>query len=647
MAGQMRDTEVAHEPTREALAGELAEAIEKQAATSDVLRMISSHPTDAQPIFDMIAQRAKQVCEGQFCAVFRFDGEFIHLVANHGMSPEGALVYHQHFPVRPGRINAIGRAIQDRSVTEIPDIEADAEYGSGAVAKAVTFRSIVGVPMMRDGKAIGGIAVSRAAVGRFPAKHIDQLRTFADQAVIAVDNVRMFNESEDALKRQTATSDVLRVISSSPTDTEPVFDTIVRNAVVLCDALFGIVFRVEGDLIRMVAHHNLTPQVLELLGRLYPMRPSAEHASGRVILSGALVHVHDVLADPNYHRGVAAFGGWRSLLAVPMMSREGAAVGVIWIARAAAGPFPDNQIALLQTFAEQAVIAIENVRMFRQLEARTEALTQSADQLAAANAQVTALNTQLKTENLRMGIELDVTRRLQLMLLPGVDELRQVEGLDIAGHMQPAVEVGGDYFDVLQHGGRVKIGIGDVTGHGLESGVLMVMTQAIVRALLASGEIDHVRFLTILNHALFGNVQRMGGDKNLTLCLLDYAAGEMKVSGQHEEMIVVRRDGTVERVDTIDLGFPVGLVEEISQFIGQVTVKLLPGDGVVLYTDGITEAENMADEQYGLARLCAVVSRHWSQSAEAIKDAVVSDVARYIGAQTVYDDITLVVVKQQ
>ena len=283
----------------------------------------------------------------------------------------------------------------------------------------------------------------------------------------------------------------------------------------------------------------------------------------------------------------------------------------------------------------------------QKVEARTAELTQRTGELDQANALVTALNAQLQSENLRMGSELDVTRRLQLMLLPGAAELQGVEGLDIAGHMQPAVEVGGDYYDVLQHQGRVKIGIGDVTGHGLESGVLMVMTQAIVRALLTSGETDPVRFLSTLNLALFGNVQRMGGDKNLTLCLLDYADGEVKVSGQHEEMIVVRKGGAVERVDTIDLGFPVGLVDDISAFVGQATVRLEPGDGIVLYTDGITEAENMAGKQYGQARLCAVVSRHWSESAEAIKDAVVSDVAAYIGSQTVYDDITLVVLKQQ
>jgi serine phosphatase RsbU (regulator of sigma subunit) len=174
----------------------------------------------------------------------------------------------------------------------------------------------------------------------------------------------------------------------------------------------------------------------------------------------------------------------------------------------------------------------------------------------------------------------------------------------------------------------------------------MVMTQAIVRALLTSGETDPVRFLTALNYALCGNVKRMGSDKNMTLCLVDYAAGKLKLSGQHEEVIIIRRNGKVELVDTINLGFPVGLEEEISDFIGQKTIRLKRGDGMVLYTDGITEAENMKHEHYGQKRLCKVVQKHWKKSAEAIKKAVVSDVMRYIGKQTVYDDITLVVAKQ-
>ena len=630
-----------------ALTAELRESFEQQAATTEVLRTISSSPNSAQPVFDMIARCAKQLCDGQFCAVFRFDGALIHLVSHHGISAEGAIAYERGFPVPPSRVNAISRAIEGSCVAHIPDVEADPGYGSLSVARAVTFRSIVAVPMMHDGQPIGGIAVSRSVVGLFPAKHIAQLHTFANQAVIAIENVRLFNQTKESLEQQSAMSEILRVISGSTNDIQPVMNAVSENAARVCGARDAQIFRIEGELLRLAASFGSLPA---LEGFEQGIAINRNWVTGRAVVDRQTVHIHDLSTAPvtEFPKGkeFALRFGHRTTLATPLL-REGIPIGAILIRRSEVRPFSDKQVTLLETFATQAVIAIENVRLFKALESRTEALTLSNEQLAAVHAQVTALNAQLQSENLRMVSELEVTRRLQLMLLPGAAELQGVEGLDIAGHMQPAVEVGGDYFDVLQHEGRVKIGIGDVTGHGLESGVLMVMTQAIVRALLTSGETDHVRFLSTLNLALFGNVQRMGGDKNLTLCLLDYAAGEVKVSGQHEVMIVVRKGGTVERVDTIDLGFPVGLVDDISAFVGQVTVRLEPGDGIVLYTDGITEAENMGGEQYGLARLCAVVSRHWSESAEAIKEAVVADVAAYIGAQTVYDDITLVVLKQQ
>jgi PAS domain S-box-containing protein len=261
-------------------------------------------------------------------------------------------------------------------------------------------------------------------------------------------------------------------------------------------------------------------------------------------------------------------------------------------------------------------------------------------------------NERLQAENLRLGTELEVTRRLQRMILPRPQELQAIEGLDIAGYMEPADEVGGDYYDVLHHNGHIKIGIGDVTGHGLESGVLMLMTQMGVRTLLTHDESNPVQFLDVLNQTLYHNVQRMGIDKSLTLALLDYqpqpeGGGHLWASGQHEELIVVRQGGTVERIDTLDLGFPVGLDVDIAGFIGQRQVELQPGDAVVLYTDGITEAENAANEQYGLDRLCETISQHWAASAEAIKTAVIDDVRRFIGKQTVFDDITLLVLKQK
>ncbi|NJN84552.1 MAG: SpoIIE family protein phosphatase [Caldilineaceae bacterium] len=297
----------------------------------------------------------------------------------------------------------------------------------------------------------------------------------------------------------------------------------------------------------------------------------------------------------------------------------------------------------------------ELARSFEQMAGQLHELVENLEhkvaertaELAEANVSITHLNEQLKSDNLRMSAELDVTRRLQSMILPTQEELGEVDGLEIAAYMESAEEVGGDYFDVLCQNGSTKIGIGDVTDHGLESGVVMLMTQTAVRTLLTSGETDPARFLDVLNRTVYGNVQRMQTDRNLTLSLIDYKGGQVRLSGQHEELILIRQDGAFELVDTNDLGFPIGLVDEAADFFHHTTLQLGPGDGFVLYTDGVTEAENATGEQYGLARLCQSAKQHWSMNAEGIKEAIITDLRRYIDGHEVYDDITFLVVKQK
>ena len=268
-------------------------------------------------------------------------------------------------------------------------------------------------------------------------------------------------------------------------------------------------------------------------------------------------------------------------------------------------------------------------------------------QLETAQKEILALNQKLKAENLRMTAELDLLRRMQQLILPKTAELEAVKELEISGFMEPAEEVGGDYYDVLCHEGVVTIGIGDVTGHGLESGLLMVMTQTAVRTLKEIREIDPTIFLDTLNRTIYKNIKRMNTYKNLTLAVLNYVDGIFSLSGQHEEAIVIREGGDIERIDTIDLGFPIGLDQAIAEYVHSTTVKLNPGEVLALYTDGITESVNLAGEYYGLDRLCNVLSNNWQRSAEAIKQTVIEDVRNHIGTQKVYDDITLVVLKQQ
>jgi serine phosphatase RsbU (regulator of sigma subunit) len=233
------------------------------------------------------------------------------------------------------------------------------------------------------------------------------------------------------------------------------------------------------------------------------------------------------------------------------------------------------------------------------------------------------------------------------MILPKPEELAKISGLEIDGFMEAANEVGGDYYDIIQADDRLMVGIGDVTGHGLESGVLMIMAQTAVRTLSAAldGRDSH-QLLNALNRVVYDNAQQMGSSRHLTLSLLDYSEGELIVTGQHEEIIVVRSSGELERVDTVDLGFPVGMVENISDFIAQQRIQLEIGDGVVLYTDEITEAENAQREFYGLERMLAVIPQHWHLSVREIRSAIVEDVRSHIGSHTVYDDITLVVLKR-
>ena len=251
----------------------------------------------------------------------------------------------------------------------------------------------------------------------------------------------------------------------------------------------------------------------------------------------------------------------------------------------------------------------------------------------------------------RAETELNITKRIQALLIPSSQELQAIYRLDIAGVMLPAEKVGGDYYDILHYDQGVTIGIGDVTGHGLESGLLMLMTQTAIRTLIASGESEPTRFFEVLNTTLYDNLQRMQADKSLSLARLDYqhssSGGALRLSGQHEHLLIVRQGGHVEVIDTLMLGMPLGLEPSIASYIAEHHFRLQPGDGVVLYTDGITEAENSSGEQYGLERLCACIHQHWQHPAEVLCQQIINEVERHIAGHTVYDDMSLLVLKQQ
>ncbi|MEG4084019.1 AAA family ATPase [Microcoleus sp. POL10_C6] len=342
----------------------------------------------------------------------------------------------------------------------------------------------------------------------------------------------------------------------------------------------------------------------------------------------------------------------KSILCTPLLN-QGKLGGILYLENnLAIGAFTSERVETLKIIAAQAAISIENATLYEKLEDYNRTLEQKVEdrtaQLAQANAEILVLNDRLKVENLRMSAELDVTRRLQQMILPQQQELESIEGLEIAAFMEPADEVGGDYYDVLNYGGKATIGIGDVTGHGLESGVLMIMAQTAIRTLLVHNETDPVKLLQTVNQTLFDNVERINCGKSMSLSLLEYRGDNiLRLSGQHEEVIVVRSSGEVERIDTMELGFPIALEPDIADFIATTEIQLNSGDVVVLYTDGITEAFDMNQKEYGIEPMIELVALNREKSTAEIKQAIIDDVRRYIGEQKVFDDITLVVIKQK
>jgi two-component system, NtrC family, sensor kinase len=360
----------------------LAESAARETATSELLRVISSSPTDLQPVFDAIAERAMQLCRASSSGVLRFDGELVHIVALAIVDPEGAAALRSAFPMRPSPLSASTRAILTRGTVHIPDVLDDPEYGIATQAQAGGFRSVLSVPMLRQGNAIGGVTVGRPQPGPFSDGQIALLKTFADQAVIAIENVRLFNETKEALEQQTATSRILRVISSSPTDEQPVFEAIVESARQLCEATYSVVFLAEAGQQRLLAVRGVDAEGIAALRQAYPRPISRETTSGRAILERHVVHIEDSTLDPEYTFPLRDTIALRSILSVPIF-REGLPSGAITVWRGEPRPFTDKQIALLQTFANQAVIAIENVRLFKELEARNADLTEALEQQTA------------------------------------------------------------------------------------------------------------------------------------------------------------------------------------------------------------------------------------------------------------------------
>jgi signal transduction histidine kinase len=405
---------------------QVTEALDQQTATSEILGVISQSPTDVQPVFDTIVRNGMRLTGAARCVLFGFDGEMLRVLAMHNVRPEGIDMIHRIFPSPASRHSAMGRAVLDRTIAHIPNVTLDPEFGFHDAARAVDFRAVLAVPILREDVAIGAIVAQRSEPGTFSESQVQLLKTFADQAVIAIENVRLFKQLEarnrdltEALDRQTATAEILRVISQSQTEVQPVFEAIVDNALRLFRAWSASVLRVEGQLIYLIAMRGGLPGSEAYMRReqsprsIYSMTPAA-----RCIETRSVVHIQDVESDPTLDqqiRDMARTRGWKSELLAPML-REGQPIGVIAITRAEAGAFSAAEIQLLQTFADQAVIAVENARLLTELQARTTDLTRSVGQLTALGEVGQAVSSSLDLETVLTTI---VSRAVQLSGLDG------------------------------------------------------------------------------------------------------------------------------------------------------------------------------------------------------------------------------------
>ncbi|MGC2336485.1 MAG: GAF domain-containing protein, partial [Pseudolabrys sp.] len=453
------------------LLNELRESLQRQTATADVLKVISRSTFDLQTVLQTLVESAARLCDADNATITREKNGTFFRAESYGFSRE-FMDYVQHIPIKPEKGSASGRSLLEGQVVHIADVKTDPEYTWTEAQRLGDFRTILAVPMLREAVPTGVLTLSRSDVRPFTDKQIELVTTFADQAAIAIENVRLFDvvqkrteELTESLHQQTATSDVLKVISRSTFDLQTVLDTLVESASRLCEADMASINRERDGVYRQVASYGFTAEMQAYMSN-HPIAAGQGSIVGRAMMDGATIHIPDVLADPEYKMTEAAtLGGVHTMLGVPLL-REGTPIGIIVLQRKAVRPFTDKQVELVETFADQAVIAIENVRLFNSVETRTRELAASLENLRTAQDRLVQTEKLASLGQLTAGIAHEIKNPLNFVnnfsgiSAELVDELQEtLGGISIDKKIRAEITeltdtLRGNLEKVVQHGKR-------------------------------------------------------------------------------------------------------------------------------------------------------------------------------------------------